>query len=107
MGARPPQDDDADEPESLAFGIAALAERLDRADVSYPVGSTELVRALDDPDIPCDPAGNGLALSTALERTGEERFDSEDELLDALHPVFEEYRRSASTGLLGRLRSLF
>jgi hypothetical protein len=106
MGVRPPQDD-ADEPESLAFGIAALAERLDRADVSYPVDSTELVRALNDPAIPCDPGGTELALSTALERVGTSRFDSEDELLDALHPVFEEYRRSASGGLLGRLRSLF
>jgi hypothetical protein len=107
MGVRPPQDDDADEPESLAFGIAALAERLDRADVSYPVDSTELVRTLDDPAIPCDPGGKQLALSTALERVGKDRFDSEDELLDALHPVFEEYRRSTSGGLLGRLRSLF
>ena len=106
MGVRPPQDD-ADEPESLAFGIAALAERLDRADVAYPIESAELVRALDDPEVPCDPAGNGLALSTALEQVGQERFDSEDELLDALHPVFEEHRRSAATGLLGRLRSLF
>ncbi|WP_435076890.1 hypothetical protein [Halococcus sp. AFM35] len=106
MGVRPPQDD-ADEPESLAFGIAALAEHLDRAGVSYPIDSATLVRTLDDPEIPCDPAGNGLALSTALERTGQERFDSEEELLDALHPVFEKHRRSASVGLLGRLRSLF
>ena len=106
MGVRPPQDD-TDEPESLAFGIAALAERLDRADDSYPDDSAELVRALDDPKVPCDPAGNGLALSTALERVGKERFDSEDELLDALHPVFEKQRRSAPSGLLGRLRSLF
>ena len=106
MGVRPPQDD-TDEPESLAFGIAVLAERLDRADVAYPVDSTALVRALDDPKIPCDPAGNGLALSTALERVEKGRFDSEDELLDALHPVFEEQRRSASASLLGRLRSLF
>lgn len=106
MGVRPPQDD-ADEPESLAFGIAALAERLDRADISYPIGSAELVRVLDDPEIPCDPAGNGLALSTALDRADQERFDSADELHDALHPVFERHRRSSSTGILGRLRSLF
>ena len=106
MGVRPPRDD-ADEPDSLAFGIAALAERLDRADVSYPAGSTELVRTLGDPEIPCDPSGNGLALSTALERADEQRFDSEEELHDALHPVFERHRRSTSTGILGRLRSLF
>lgn len=106
MGVRPPQDD-ADEPDSLAFGIAALTERLDRAEVSYPASSEELVGALGDPEIPCDPAGKGLALSAALERTEKNRFDSEDELLDTLHPVFEEYRRSSSSGLLGRLRSLF
>jgi hypothetical protein len=33
-------------------------------------------------------------------------FDSESELLDLLHPVFEEYRASASGGILGRIRSI-
>lgn len=106
MGVRPPQDDAA-EPDSLAFGIAALAERLDRSEVSYPVDAEELIRALGDPKVPYDPAGNEVALSTALSELQKSRFESERELLDMLHPVFEERRRSAPAGLLGRLRSLF
>ena len=106
MGVRPPQDDE-EEPESLAFGIAALTERLDRAEVSYPADSDEIVHALGDPEIPYDPSGHSIAVSSALDETGRERFDSEDDLLDALHPVFEQHRRSAPDGLLERLRSLF
>jgi hypothetical protein len=33
-------------------------------------------------------------------------FDSESELLDLLHPVFEEYRASAGGSILGRIRSI-
>ncbi|WP_049903059.1 DUF5789 family protein [Halococcus agarilyticus] len=106
MAARPPQDD-AEEPDTLAFGIAALDDRLDRADLTFPADADETVRALGDPDVPYDPSGRSMALSAALERVERERFDSEDELLDALHPVFEERRQSGPTGLLDRLRSLF
>jgi hypothetical protein len=33
-------------------------------------------------------------------------FDSQSELLDLLHPVFEEYRVSTSGSLLGRIRAI-
>jgi hypothetical protein len=106
MGMRPPQDDE-EEPDSLAFGIAALDERLNRAELTFPAETDEIVHALGDPEIPYDPSGHSVALSEALEQVGKNRFDAEDELLDTLHPVFEERRRSSSNGLLGRLRSLF
>lgn len=106
MAARPPQDD-TEEPDALVFGIAALDDRLDRAELPYPADAETVVDRLSDPEIPYDPAGNTMALSEAVEQAGTERFDSERELLDALHPVFEERRRSSPTGLLERLRSLF
>ncbi|EMA45106.1 DUF5789 family protein [Halococcus saccharolyticus] len=106
MAARPPQDD-AEEPDTLAFGIAALDDRLDRADLVFPAENDEIVRTLGDPDVPYDPSGRSMALSTALEQVERDRFDSEGALLDALHPVFEERRQSGPTGLLDRLRSLF
>ena len=106
MAARPPQDD-PEEPDSLTFGIAALDGRLDGSNVAFPADSNEIVDALDDPEIPYDPSGQSMALSEALDNTGQQEFETEDDLLDALHPVFEERRRSASTGLLGRLRALF
>ncbi|HET7323358.1 MAG TPA: hypothetical protein VFJ06_03415 [Halococcus sp.] len=103
---RPPQDDAA-EPDSLTFGIAALDGHLDRADLTYPADTEAVVQALDNPEIPYEPSGRSIALSEALEDTEKDHFGDEDELLDALHPVFEQRRQSASTGLLNRLRSLF
>lgn len=105
MAARPPQQDSSS-PDSIEFGIAALVGYLDRADIEYPATRDEVVRALGDPDIPYDGSGNTVALSEAMEALPKRTFDSESELLDLLHPVFEEYRVSASGGIIGRLRSI-
>jgi len=104
MAVRPPQQG-GDEPDSLQFGIAALTPYLSEADLSFPATSDEIVRALGDPEIPFDANGNSVALSEALEVTGSSRFDTKRELLDALHPVFEEYRAS-SGGIFSQLRAL-
>jgi hypothetical protein len=105
MAVRPPQDDDS-EPEAIEFGIAALDARLDRADVTFPATSQELLRALDDPDIPYDGAGNTVPLAEVLDAVPKQKFDSESQLLDLLHPVFEERRASASGSIVARLREL-
>jgi hypothetical protein len=104
MALRPPRD--TADPESVAFGIAALDEHLDRAELSFPADAETVLQALDDPDVAYDASGHAMALSTALERADRERFGSERELLTALHPVFEQRRESASIGLVERLRSL-
>lgn len=107
MAARPPVDDDGDEvPESLAFGISALDARLSNAELAFPATDDELVRALDDPNIPYNTAGQTLSLSAALDRVDERRFESQSELQNVLHPVFEAERRQAGIGLVGRVRSL-
>lgn len=107
MAARPPVDDDGDEvPENLAFGISALDARLSEADLTFPATGEQVVRALDDPDIPCNTAGQTLSLSRALERVDERRFETQSELQNALHPVFETERRKAGVGLVGRVRRL-
>ncbi|ELZ26396.1 hypothetical protein C474_19649 [Halogeometricum pallidum JCM 14848] len=105
MAARPPPQG-GDEPDTLEFGIAALAEDLSKADVSYPVTDDELVRRLDDVAVPYNAAGGTVRLSEALESVPQSRFASKAELLDQLHPVFEEYRRSSSNNILGQLRAL-
>lgn len=105
MAVRPPQDDDTG-PETIEFGIAALAARLDDADVAYPATTNEIVEAVDDDSVPYDAAGNTVGLGEAFERVPGDRFESQSELLDALHPVFEEYRANASAGLLAQLRAL-
>ena len=105
MAARPPQGDSG-EPDSIEFGIAALDARLDRAGVRFPVTTEELIEAMDDPDVPYDAAGNTLDVAATLRELPAERFESERALLNRLHPVFEEKRRSGAGSLLGRVRTL-
>jgi hypothetical protein len=104
MAVRPPQQD-GDEPDSLEFGIAALSPYLSNSDLTFPATTDEIVRALGDPEIPYDANDNTVALSEALAAVGPSEFDSKRELLDALHPVFEEYRASGG-GIFSQLRAL-
>jgi hypothetical protein len=105
MGVRPPAND-SEEPEPVEFGIVAVDARLDEMNVSFPATGEELTNNYGDVSIPVDPDGHDLTLATAVNRCEQDRFDSEQELLNALHPVFEEERESISNSLLGRLRSL-
>jgi hypothetical protein len=104
MAVRPPQQG-GDEPDSLEFGIAALTPHISDSDLTFPATSEEVVRALGDPEIPYDASGNTVPLSQVLSAVGTSRFETERELLDALHPVFEEHRASAG-GLFSQLRAL-
>jgi hypothetical protein len=105
MGVRPPQQDD-DEPDAIEFGIAALDARLSEVDVEYPASKSTIVDALGDSAIPYNATGNTVRVGDAIDRAERERFESEQDLLNALHPVFEEMRESASSSILLQLRSL-
>ena len=105
MAARPPQQDTSS-PDSVEFGIASLVGHLDQAELEFPATREEVVRALGDPEIPYDGSGGAVALSEAMDSLPKQTFDTESELLDLLHPVFEEYRVSSGGSILGRLRSM-
>lgn len=105
MAARPPPNDSSD-PDHLEFGIAALAARLDDAEIEYPATADEIVAAIDATAVPVDGSGNTVELSKAFDRLAQSRFENETEVLDVLHPVFETYRAEAGSGVIGRLRSL-
>lgn len=104
MAARPPTGDD-DTQEPSVFGIAAVDEHLSGANFSYPVTPDEILDAVGDPEVQCGPNAHDVSLSTALERTNRQRFDSRTDLLDELHDAFE-YERRGSNGLVNWLRSL-
>ncbi|MFC7175745.1 hypothetical protein [Halosegnis marinus] len=104
MGVRPPTGDSTDDPDTLAFGIAALDPHLDG--VEFPVTAEELVERTGDPAVPYDAAGSEVRLSEAVAETRSRRFESERRLLDELHPVFEERRERASLSVIARLRGL-
>jgi hypothetical protein len=106
MGVRPPQQGDDDDPDTVAFGIAALDEHLERGNVLFPTNEWELLEALDDPAIPYDAKGNQMKLSTALEETPVDSYETRQELMNALHPVFEARRERANNSIVGQLRSL-
>lgn len=104
MAVRPPSGD-ADEPEAIEFGIAALDARIDEADVEFPATDEELLVALRSTEVPYDAAGHTLDLSEALDRVPSSAFESETELLDELYPVFEQRRRRGTT-FVERVRGL-
>ena len=106
MGVRPPQQGDDDAPETVAFGIAALDDHLDRADVTFPMTDEELLENLGDPAVPYDAMGNEMRLSEAMEDLSRVNFETRQEFLNAVHPVFEAKRERANSSLLGQLRSL-
>jgi hypothetical protein len=106
MAARPPTDDTTDEPDIIEFGIAALDARLDQLDTSFPTTADVLVREYGDVSVPVDAAGNEITLREAMEQTAVQEFETERELLDVLHPVFEQRRQNSSRGYLSQLRAL-
>ncbi|MDZ7701340.1 MAG: hypothetical protein U5J98_04335 [Halobacteriales archaeon] len=103
MARAPPSDDS--EPELIEFGIPVLDDRLEAAEVSFPVDRAELRTTMGGHEIPYDAGGGTIRLGQALERVDVDRFETKNELLDALHPVFEERRQRAPSGLVGAIRS--
>jgi hypothetical protein len=105
MAARPPSNDIDDEPDIVEFGIAALDARIEEQGVSFPVTAADLAATYGDVRVAVDPAGHEMPLREALARCDREEFTSKQDLLNALHPVFENERESGA-GILGRLRAL-
>ena len=103
MAVRPPGDDS--DPDHIEFGIAALAARLEEADLEYPATADEICAALNNTEIPYDGSGNTLELREGLAELDTDQFESEAQLLEEIHPVFE-HRRRAAGGFFDRLRGL-
>ncbi|WP_410764652.1 hypothetical protein [Haloferax sp. DFSO60] len=105
MAVRPPSGDGT-EPDAIEFGIAALAPHLDEKDVDFPADTETIADALDHVAIPVDANETTVTIDDALKATERTHYDSRNDLLNDLHPVFEAYRAEASTSLVGRLRGL-
>ncbi|HMB51204.1 hypothetical protein [Natronoarchaeum rubrum] len=104
MAARPPTGDDGDDPEVIAFGIAELDARLDEAELSFPATDEDVRRALGGQEIPYDANGRTIPIGDALAAVERREYDTKNELLDVLYPVFDE--RRADGGMLGHLRAM-
>lgn len=106
MGVQPPSDDLDDGPDVIEFGIAALDARLEDLDASFPMDAATLREHYGGMTIPVDAAGTEITLAEALDEVDREQFPSEQELLNALHPVFEARRERSSRSILAQLRAL-
>ena len=106
MGVQPPSDDVTEEPDVVEFGIAALDAELPESGLSFPLSAEELQATHGDLDVPVDAGGNEMRLGEALDRCDRDTFESRQDLLNALHPVFEERREAVSSSLVAHLRSL-
>ncbi len=106
MGVRPPANDDDETPDVIEFGIAALDETLSDANVDYPTDARTLTAELGHVEVPYDATGHSITLEQALAETDRRRFEHEQELLNALHPVFEAKREATGNNLFAQLRSL-
>jgi hypothetical protein len=104
MGVRPPQQDGNDA-DHIEFGIAALEPHLDDR-IDYPATDEEILASIGDVEVSYDASGGTVSLSEILDKAPARTYESKRDLLDTLHPVFEEYRAATSNSLLGRLRSM-
>lgn len=91
----------------MAFGIAAVDARLQEVDIVFPATAEEVKRALGDAEVPYEPGGGTVRVAEVVEQTGTREFDTRQELLNALHPAFEEMRNSSTPGFIQWVRSLF
>jgi len=105
MSVRPPSNDD-DDTNAIEFGIAALDAKLDRAEIEYPATDQEVRDQVGSVSVPFDPAGHSITVAEALDEATHKHYDNEQDLLNALHPVFERKRSERTTSLLAQLRSL-
>lgn len=105
MGVQPPTDDGED-PTAIEFGIAALDAKLAGTDIDYPATADDVRKRVGHVEVPFDPAGHSITVGEALEQATTERFENEQDLLNALHPVFERKREETTTTLLSQLRAL-
>ena len=106
MGVRPPSSGDDEKPDSIEFGIAAVDAHLRDADLSFPATKDDVNAELGHERIPYDVHGNDVPLGEMLAEVPADQFASRQELLNALHQPFEEYRRSNSNGVVAQVRSL-
>lgn len=107
MGVQPPSDELDDGPEVVEFGIAALEAKLERRDaVSFPATVSTIRAEHGDISVPINAHGVEIQLRDALDELDRDRLESRRDLLNELHPVFEQRRSQASRSLLSQLRAL-
>jgi hypothetical protein len=102
--ARAPPADDSD-PDIIEFGIPVLDDRIEEAELTFPATRQEIDSAVGGREIPFDASGHTLQVTAALSELDMNQFETRNELLEALHPVFEGYRQRTPTGFFATLRS--
>lgn len=107
MGVQPPTDGLDEGPEVVEFGIAALEAQLNERDsLSFPATVERIREEYGEMTVPIDAYGTETRLADALEELDVEQVETQRELLNELHPVFERRREQSSRSVLAQLRAL-
>ncbi|AWB27633.1 hypothetical protein [Halococcoides cellulosivorans] len=104
MGIRPPQSDGVGDPDTVEFGIVAFDGLLSEADLTFPTDRDQVRATLAGRSIAVDPAGREVPVDDVLADLDDRTYESEGDLKNALHPIFEQ-RREEGVDLLARVRS--
>ncbi|MFW6436058.1 MAG: hypothetical protein ACOCYZ_00300 [Halococcoides sp.] len=104
MGIRPPQTDGIGNPDTVEFGIVAFDGLLSEADLTFPADREQVRATLAGRSVAIDPSGREVPVDDVLADLDDRTYESDSELKNALHPIFERYRQE-SVGLFARVRT--
>lgn len=91
----------------MAYGPDAIDELVQEAGLSYPVTARQIERDHALANIDVDDSGLSIMVGEVLARTDADRFESREDLVEKLAPVFERERAERRTGVLGKVKEAF
>ena len=91
----------------MTFGPDAVRYLIEESDLSYPVSVRRLEREYALENVELDAAGNSVMLAEILGEVEDDAFESEQDLVETLEPLFEEQSRKRNDGLVASLKRLF
>lgn len=89
------------------YGIDAVTELIEDADVEYPVSVDRLVREHALANVDIDEEGNSIMLGELMNVADVREFADEEDVARTLAPVFDRLREERQVTLLDRLVGIF
>lgn len=91
----------------MKYGPDAIHELAEKSGWSYPVSVRRLKREHALSNIQIDEKGNSIMLAELLTQTEVDRFESYEDLVVKLDPVFEAEIERRNVGFIGHIRKTF
>lgn len=91
----------------MTHGPDAVHDLVTESGWSYPVSVRRLEREHALANVQVDEKGNSIMLAEVLGQTDVDRFESREDLVTKLGPVFEAESKQRNVGLLGHIKRTF